>query len=96
MAVTLQVKQALSGISFCIDFGESWDGDALLMLYSLVGQSAVERSRLPLVKGGDAMIALVELVDVLKGFAAALSILLSVRKLLRWIRRKLNKRKPTE
>ncbi|MGG3284471.1 hypothetical protein [Paenibacillus solani] len=41
------------------------------------------------------MIALVELVDVLKGVAAALSILLSVRKLFRWIRRKLNKRKPT-
>ena len=39
------------------------------------------------------MIALVEL-DILKGVAAALSILLSVRKLYRWIRRKLNKRKP--
>ena len=34
------------------------------------------------------MIALVESLDILKGVAAALSILLSVRKLYRWIRRK--------
>ncbi|EGG31247.1 MULTISPECIES: hypothetical protein [Paenibacillus] len=41
------------------------------------------------------MIALVELLDILKGIATILSIVLSVRKLYRWIRRKLNKRKPT-
>ncbi|VTR24372.1 Uncharacterised protein [Actinobacillus pleuropneumoniae] len=41
------------------------------------------------------MIALVELLDILKGIAAILSIVLSIRKLYRWIRRKLNKRKPT-
>ncbi len=46
-------------------------------------------------KGGDTMIALVELLDILKGIATILSIVLSVRKLYRWIRRKLNKRKPT-
>lgn len=46
-------------------------------------------------KGGDPMIALVELLDILKGIAATLSIVLSVRKLYRWMRRKLSKQKPT-
>ncbi|WP_268801958.1 hypothetical protein [Paenibacillus sp. LC231] len=41
------------------------------------------------------MIALVELLDILKGIAATLSIVLSVRKLYRWMRRKLSKQKPT-
>jgi hypothetical protein len=41
------------------------------------------------------MIALIGLLDVLKGITAIQSIVLSVRKLYRWFRRKPNKKKTT-
>ncbi|WP_263621333.1 hypothetical protein [Paenibacillus gallinarum] len=41
------------------------------------------------------MIALVALLDILKWIATLLSLAFSIRKLYRWIRRKINKQKPT-
>lgn len=39
------------------------------------------------------MVALVALLDILKWIATILSLALSIRKLYRWMRRQLNKRK---
>ncbi|GIO32669.1 hypothetical protein J2TS6_38100 [Paenibacillus albilobatus] len=39
------------------------------------------------------MAALVTLLDILKWIASLLSLMFSIRKLYRWIKRKLNKRK---
>lgn len=41
------------------------------------------------------MVALVALLDILKWIATLLSLAFSNRKLYRWIKQKLNKRKPT-